>query len=413
MLAECADCGTHAVPHVHINDNAETICSSCAENYATCYHYDTVHKKEDMTLINDEWYSEDAIEQEFVYDITGELICRDDAHEYYNPVTRETEWYHEDDFHNHFVTCEQTHEAILKEDAIEWGGTYFTKRGYGQYRDVVNSYHSADHDYLEFRKLAHENTVFMGIELELEAINTAENPKLYAAAELYDALNMDGDLFYMEEDGSLSNGFEVISHPVTYQYLRKNVNLREIFSKIQNLDLDSRDSNGHAVAGLHIHLNRDAADTLTWNKVGLFTQVCQKQLIKFARREKSRVDRWAQFDRPIDSKYRALGLGKALKNTNYDNATPNHRHGSRYKSMNTSTRDGKTYEFRFFSSTVDYKEFVATLQYVNAVIQFCQLRGAAYFITHPSSKLWKDFIEYCSKSEYVFLANYLTTNKVY
>ena len=59
---------------------------------------------------------------------------------------------------------------------------------------------------------------------------------------------------YIKEDGSLSDGFEIVSYPMTLDYHKNNMNWWEVMKKALRMGYYSHQS---GTAGLHIHVNRN------------------------------------------------------------------------------------------------------------------------------------------------------------
>lgn len=81
---------------------------------------------------------------------------------------------------------------------------------------------------LKFKSLNKEDNLYMGFELEIEReIDNTDDDEYEIlkrkAIDLQKFLNKETkeNLFYFKEDGSLNYGFEIVSHPMTYKYIKK------------------------------------------------------------------------------------------------------------------------------------------------------------------------------------------------
>lgn len=92
---------------------------------------------------------------------------------------------------------------------------------------------------------------YMGVELEIDRGGEChENAK-----ELLTLANGSGSRIYCKHDGSLNEGFEIVSHPMTLNYHKNEMNWEEVFEKALDMDYASHNTNS---CGLHIHCNRSA-----------------------------------------------------------------------------------------------------------------------------------------------------------
>jgi hypothetical protein len=129
--------------------------------------------------------------------------------------------------------------------------------------------------------------LFLGPEIEVEmSTSRIHNYDLETAARL--ANDRLGDLGYLKEDGSLSNGFEIIHHPMTYDWAMEN------FPWTMLPELHAAGARGNSTAGIHIHLSRTGFSSpchiYRWMK---FVYRNREMVQKVAGRQS---DQWAKFD---------------------------------------------------------------------------------------------------------------------
>lgn len=193
--------------------------------------------------------------------------------------------------------------------------------------------------------------LFMGIELEID--KGGENSD--NAESLINITNRDSEHIYCKHDGSIDNGFEIVSHPMTLDYHLNKMNWRELFNKAIEMGYRSHQTQ---TCGLHIHINRctfgkdyeTQEDAI--GRVVFFVENHWNELLKFSRRTEENINRWA-------SRY---GISTTAKDT-YNNAK--NKHSGRYVAVNLE--NSATVEFRIFRGTLNYPTFIATLQLIDEI----------------------------------------------
>jgi len=201
--------------------------------------------------------------------------------------------------------------------------------------------------------------MYFGFEVEVERTDGHNHPDCTdAARELVEA---GGGLFYCKHDGSLSNGFEIVSQPFTWDWLRKPINAKK-FAAIFNLRHQGYRSYQTTTCGFHVHMTRRALGPLGCYKLLEFAYRWPAFWLRLsARRNMARMSRWAN-PRPTEHVYG----GPALKRTTKAKGTsPN-----RYSAVNITT---ETVEIRIFRGTLAKGGFFRTLETVRALELFARL----------------------------------------
>lgn len=169
-------------------------------------------------------------------------------------------------------------------------------------------------------------------------------------------------------DGSLSScGIELVAHPRTLKS-HKEFDWKARFQII--LDHDGRSYDADSSCGLHVHVNRDFMSADRWEAVDRFVNENSGLCQKFAQRRHSR---WAKFDSDMDEDTR-------------DEAK---RGYYRYAAVNFCNE--RTIEFRLFKGTLNYPRFIATLEFVDALVRW----AATTCDDLPGT--WRNFCEYLSE----------------
>lgn len=214
--------------------------------------------------------------------------------------------------------------------------------------------------------------LFMGVELEIDKGGEYDKH----ASNILDVANRSCEHIYCKHDGSINNGFEMVSHPMTYDYHLNTMNWHEVFDTAIEMGYRSHQTK---TCGLHIHVNRSAfgkdyeTQEEVIGRIVFFVEKHWNELLKFSRRTEANINRWA-------SRY---GISTTAKDT-YKNAKD--KRMGRYVAVNLENYD--TIEFRLFRGTLNHKTFIATLQLVDEI---------CYQAIHLSDKemedmSWSDFV---------------------
>lgn len=155
---------------------------------------------------------------------------------------------------------------------------------------------------------------------------------------------------YMKEDGSI-RGVEIVTHPMTLAWARE-FPFAEVLQSLRDASCYVNDG-----YGLHVHVSRNAfqrdgkqsaAHQMMWL---LFMYRNVGELEKLARRTS---ERWAGFHKPLPGE-----LARKAKTVRCDD---------RYVAVNCN--NAKTFELRFFKSTLDEQEFYAALEFADASVRY-------------------------------------------
>lgn len=196
-----------------------------------------------------------------------------------------------------------------------------------------------------FHQLAKENTkVFFGVELEVEA--NSHTPQ--AGAEI--VKQKLGELAYFKQDGSLDHGFEIVTHPMSFAWYKKN--LETDFAK-ELADHGFRSWDTHT-CGIHVHVSKSgfSDNAHIWK----FCQLILKnksQWVKIAGRSSTR---WATYDPEVN------GVADVLKHK---------KHPERYCAVNLSNRE--TVEVRIFRGTLNQTRFRSAIEIIAGAFEYTRM----------------------------------------
>lgn len=232
---------------------------------------------------------------------------------------------------------------------------------------------------------------YFGVELEIDGAGEDSD----SARELMDIANRSSEHLYCKHDGSLDDGFELVTHPMSLDYHRKEMPWDSVLCKAVELGYFSHQA---STCGLHIHVSRNAfgltetAQEACIARVLYFFEKHWEELLKFSRRTPRQLERWAARygykEHPMDI------LDHAKKGS----------HGGRYTCVNLANTD--TIEFRMFRGTLKLNTLIATLQLVNRV---CDV---ALYLSDDELKAmsWTTFVSGCQQPE---LVQYLKERRLY
>lgn len=215
------------------------------------------------------------------------------------------------------------------------------------------------HDYSyrpdpRFYRLPNEEVqrLYFGIEIETEVRGQSyEGRRL--AAEYAVRLEHHG-LAYLKSDGSLTCGFEIVTHPMSHAYYQQAETIWEVVGKLKT-DYDMM-SWGTKTCGLHVHISRNGFNGGSHQHRFLQLVYNNKKLYELlAGRSASH---WAKFDDNYDPN---TGV-KSLKHK-FD------RHGSdRYSAVNTNNRN--TLEMRIFRGSLNPRFIKSAIDLAHASVEF-------------------------------------------
>ena len=231
---------------------------------------------------------------------------------------------------------------------------------------------------------------YLGVELEIDRAGEDNS----VAERLMGIANHDAEHIYCKHDGSLDDGFEIVSHPMTMDYHASVMPWGEVMDTAIALDYRSHQT---STCGLHVHVNRTWFGTTEDEqeagiaRVLYFVERNWNELLIFSRRNERQLDRWAARYGYKDHPQEMLEHIKK-------------GHAGRYTCVNLCNSD--TIEFRIFRGTLKYNTFIATLQMVSHICD------AALFYSDEALKQlsWSKFVEGIHEPE---LIQYLKERRLY
>jgi hypothetical protein len=218
---------------------------------------------------------------------------------------------------------------------------------------------------------------YIGFELEVEC--PGKKP-----GEIAELTAPHEEWLYCKSDASLTNGFEIVSHPATLGVHKKET-YKELFKALSNAGCRSHDTK---TCGLHFHVCRDNMSEGHKVRLGMLIAFCKPEFEKLARRSENNYAKFKKVDRDI------------LKYHSYD----------RYSALNW--QNDHTVEFRMFKGTLKYETFMASMELVHAAYVFTyekdcfnvpENEAETIRLIHAqetfSKKIWRKFSRFVYKNQ--------------
>lgn len=319
----CSDCGD-PVSEVRSTVDGADICTDCAsENYTSCDRCGDYASSTETT-------------------VDGNEICDRCARRYFTGCDRCAQMSPDRDTETAadgsnvclscaseaYWRCEGCDELIDCGDYCSW-----CEENLPESSDLIYNY-----SYKPEPKFHGTGPLFLGLELE---INTSGGYLTDCAETAMSSLS---SLGYLKEDCSIDHGFEIVTHPMSYDWAMDHFP----WDMLGRLEREGCDADGN---GLHVHISRAAftspCHVYRWMK--LFYRNAD-EVTTVARRVS---DQWAAFD--ATARKHVKDYAKGAK-------------GARYQAINTQNND--TFELRVFASSLNPQEVKAALGLAAASVEY-------------------------------------------
>ena len=349
------------------------------KNAIYCAHCGERIEDEDYDTINGQIWCDACIDENTVTcDRCGERIIIDDS------VQDDDTTLCQSCFNDFYHRCESCN-CIIHDDYVNWNGdSPYCDRCYDNLSTEIEEY-----SYKPEPIFYGDGTRFFGIELEIDyGGKDDDNARI-----LKQIANSRGEHIYVKSDGSLDEGLELVSHPMSLEY-HKQFQWDELMKKAIYLGYRSHQT---STCGLHVHVNRNCLGDSreeqdeVISRILYFVEHHWNELLKFSRRSEYAMNRWAS-RYGYENSARAI-LDKAKKGNN-----------GRYAAVNLMNYS--TIEFRMFRGTLKLNTFMATLELVNSIIN-----TALNYSEEGLHKLsWSEFVSSIKEPE---LIAYLKERRLY
>lgn len=355
-----ASYGLQSADHERVeNGHAVWMCTDCEPQFVYCGECGSNTHEDDMTSVT---WSESVCEG-----------CREDNYNWCE--------YHDHYYHNSesCSDCDEEHSDLINDYSYRPSPTFF----------LADSCKTSYTSYTEPK-----NTSVTGFELEMEAVNCTVVDGAELANEMY------GNECYLKHDGSLSDGFEMVSHPLSREYIDSVFDFDGL-KKLSELGMRSAQTR---TCGLHVHINRgffDGRESSFYRFLSVFHNNSE-QWRKLAGRSTSTYSRWTDEEAENMSRY-----------TKYFRSTSNMLPGrvinnDRYVAINM--QPSHTVELRFFKGTLRPLTMKARVEAVHAVAEFSV--ATRNNINIKASSDWDKFRQFAETNGYKAFSTYATEKGV-
>ncbi len=229
-----------------------------------------------------------------------------------------------------------------------------------------------------------------GVELEIdEGGKDWDNAKC-----ILDIANGSATNLYIKSDGSLDDGLELVTHPMSLDYHLHEMPWAEVLDEAKRLDYRSHSTN---TCGLHVHLSRMAFGCTYETqeeciaRLVFFVEKFWPELLRFSRRTQGQINHWAaRYGMKLNPKDQIYHAKNSC--------------AGRYTAVNLTNAD--TVEIRMFRGTLKLNTLIATLQLVD---HLCEV-AVSMSDQELQDMSWFDFLDQITETE---LIQYLKERRLY
>ena len=235
---------------------------------------------------------------------------------------------------------------------------------------------------------------FFGVELEIDSGGEDRDN----ARSLLEIGNREGNYVYIKHDGSLDDGMELVTHPLSLDCHLHKMPWGRLCQEALSMGYLSHRA---TTCGLHVHISRVAfgeterLQDAAIARVLYFFEKHWEELLKFSRRTPRQLERWAARYGYKEQPMEILDFAKK----GY--------HGGRYTCINL--QNYQTVEFRMFRGSLKVNTILATLELLDRI---CDV---AVFLSDEELKAlaWTTFVSGIPADKYPELVQYLKERRLY
>lgn len=293
-------------------------------------------------------------------------------------------------YDRYYTSCTDCGRTIHQDDAYYEDEDDYTARCYtchcrhADHRVIHDYYYKPDPIFYG------EGNRFFGVELEIDGAGESNAN----AEKILQIANRGHELMYAKHDGSLTEGIELVTFPLTLVFHLLEMPWAEVLEAARKMGYLSHDTNS---CGLHVHVNRTAFGKTEEEQEEVIARILYfferhwEELLKFSRRTPKQLRRWA--DR-YGLKEHPKQIIQSAKN-----------YGDRYYCVNLC--NAHTVEFRMFRGTLKLNTLIATLQLLDRIcdVAICMSDEEIKDLS------WTTFVAGCAHME--ALVQYLKERRIY
>ena len=419
----CAQCGEITLECDANETEDGLVCEGCYDDYRECVSCNMQHHLDEIRSIDDNYYCNSC------YDDLPNCDRCNEHHPSLETSTVQTSGGDEEwcescrDGHSFWCErCEESHSdrhysytrvrghGILCEDCCERLDT-FTCEECGDVCEDEDRYYNEDdedsEDYICARCVSNgkrfihsysykpyaifkiasnqvmkSDTLYFGLELEVERDESSVD-----VGKMAERIAKE-DVYYMKNDGSLNNGFEIVTHPMTFEYIQEHKGdiFKPMLDKLIEAGYRSYDSK---TCGIHIHLSKKCFSTWQLYRFIKFFLDNRDFVTAISQRKIEQLERWATIEEESNDSI----IYKAKKKSG---------NSRRYSAVNL--QNDKTIEIRIFRGTLNYLSFLKNIEFCYALFNFSR------DIKETTVEAFKEYIEH--SNEYAMLKKFIKTKNL-
>jgi hypothetical protein len=222
---------------------------------------------------------------------------------------------------------------------------------------------------------------FTGFELEMECERGSYSDCAEAAVNHF-------PMAYLKHDGSLNHGFELVTHPMSLDFINGEVN----FGALKTLaDMGMRSAKT-TTCGLHVHINKG------------FFRKAPSTAYRFMSLFYSNAEMWRRLAGRSSSSYAQWDIGEDTRLLTYTKGIRDNdmysTNRDRYVAVNVQPT--RTIELRFFKGTLRPLTLQARLQAVHAAAEYAM--STRYKVKVRDASSWEAFRNYTTDNDKLYFA---------
>ena len=253
-------------------------------------------------------------------------------------------------YDRYYTTCVNCGRVIHEDDAYYEADDDYDARCYSCHCHYRENSYIRDYFYKPTPIFYGQGERYFGVELEIDGAGESETK----AAKILDVGNACGEYLYIKHDGSLDDGMELVTHPMTLSFHQSEMPWTTILAKAKEMGYRSHQA---GTCGLHVHLNRsalgktEAEQDESIARILYFFEKHWEELLKFSRRTSRQLKQWAN----------RYGL------KDHPQEILNHAKGNQERYTCVNLTNYHTIEFRVFRGTLKLNSLTATLQLLDRI----------------------------------------------
>lgn len=213
--------------------------------------------------------------------------------------------------------------------------------------------------------------LFFGIEIEVEAHDSLRD----SAEHAHQLESM--DLAYLKHDGSLNEGFEIVTHPMSHDFFKNEAgDLWSILEDLRSKDGIKVKSWDTKTCGLHIHISRTGFSS--GSHMHRFLNLVYSNPDFYSTLAGRTSDQWAKFTDIYQREYKRDANGERIfhEDTGYEidnkrtfmHKLDTERNSDRYSAVNTLNRE--TLEMRIFRGSVNSNTIKSQIDLAHSSVEY-------------------------------------------